>query len=57
MSTNKCIIMPGYIHAGQQLRFAHSTLHGHALAGEERFTVEWHQEDDSVWSVGLLHMP
>ncbi|KAL3134003.1 hypothetical protein ABBQ32_008442 [Trebouxia sp. C0010 RCD-2024] len=34
---------------GQQLRFAHSTLHGHALAGEERFAVEWHKEDDSVW--------
>ena len=35
--------------AGQQLKYAHSTLHGHALAGEERFAVEWHKEDDSVW--------
>ncbi len=34
---------------GQQLKYAHSTLHGHALAGEERFAVEWHKEDDSVW--------
>jgi hypothetical protein len=35
--------------AGQHLRYAHSTLQGHALAGEERFAVEWHKEDDSVW--------
>ena len=35
--------------AGQQLKFAHSTLQGHALAGEERFAVEWHEDDDSVW--------
>ncbi len=34
---------------GQRLKYAHSTLHGHALAGEERFAVEWHKEDDSVW--------
>ena len=28
---------------------AQSTLQGHVLAGEERFTLEWHQNDDSVW--------
>eukprot|EP00611_Tribonema_gayanum_P001391 TRINITY_DN1100_c2_g1_i1.p1 TRINITY_DN1100_c2_g1~~TRINITY_DN1100_c2_g1_i1.p1 ORF type:complete len:309 (-),score=29.94 TRINITY_DN1100_c2_g1_i1:611-1498(-) len=26
-----------------------STLQGHMITGEERFTVEWHAEDDSVW--------
>jgi uncharacterized protein (UPF0548 family) len=24
-------------------------LQGHSLAGEERFSVQWCQEDDSVW--------
>eukprot|EP00897_Mesotaenium_endlicherianum_P009788 jgi/Mesen1/8838/ME000053S08244 len=30
-------------------RFAHGTLRGHMLAGEESFAVEWREEDDSVW--------
>jgi uncharacterized protein (UPF0548 family) len=29
--------------------FAYGTLPGHAESGEERFTVEWHEEDDAVW--------
>jgi len=29
--------------------FAHGTLRGHMLAGEERFAVEWNADDDSVW--------
>ena len=29
--------------------FAYGTLPDHAERGEERFTVEWHTEDDSVW--------
>lgn len=29
--------------------FAFGTLPGHSETGEERFTVEWHQADDSVW--------
>ena len=29
--------------------FAFGTLPGHAEQGEERFTVEWHRQDDSVW--------
>jgi len=29
--------------------FAYGTLPEHAEAGEERFQVEWHAEDDSVW--------
>ena len=29
--------------------FAYGTLPGHAECGEERFQVEWHRSDDSVW--------
>ncbi len=29
--------------------FAYGTLPAHAVRGEERFTVEWHSADDSVW--------
>ena len=29
--------------------FAYGTLPGHPEAGEERFTIEWHSKDDSVW--------
>ena len=29
--------------------FAYGTLPEHAESGEERFQVEWNQEDDSVW--------
>lgn len=28
---------------------AYGTLPGHAAAGEERFLIEWHQDDNSVW--------
>ena len=29
--------------------FAYGTLPGHVEAGEERFLIEWHHGDDSVW--------
>ena len=29
--------------------FAYGTLPDHAERGEERFTIEWHTKDDSVW--------
>ena len=29
--------------------FAYGTLPDHAERGEERFSVEWHRDDDSVW--------
>ena len=37
--------------AGGVTRFglAYGTLPGHAAMGEERFLVEWHHGDDSVW--------
>ena len=34
---------------GRRYEFAASTLAGHSLAGEERFTLQWHKEDNSVW--------
>ena len=35
--------------AGKRLLYGQSTLLGHQLAGEERFGLEWHATDDSVW--------
>jgi uncharacterized protein (UPF0548 family) len=29
--------------------FAYGTLPEHAESGEERFTVDWHEDDDAVW--------
>jgi uncharacterized protein (UPF0548 family) len=29
--------------------FAHTTLQGHQISGEERFSVDWMRDDDSVW--------
>ena len=38
-------------HEGPRHRygFAYGTLPAHGEVGEERFTVEWNREDDSVW--------
>lgn len=33
----------------QRFAFAYGTLPEHAESGEERFQIEWHAEDDSVW--------
>ena len=33
----------------RRFAFAYGTLPEHAESGEERFQVEWHEEDDSVW--------
>ena len=33
----------------QCFQFAHGTMQGHTLAGEERFALEWDKSDDSVW--------
>jgi uncharacterized protein (UPF0548 family) len=33
----------------ERFGFAYGTLAEHAERGEERFTVEWNQEDDTVW--------
>ncbi|KAL4859407.1 hypothetical protein ACK3TF_000514 [Chlorella vulgaris] len=34
---------------GRRYAFAHTTLGGHQISGEERFTVAWNAEDDTVW--------
>ena len=33
----------------QRFGIAYGTLPEHAESGEERFTVEWHEQDDAVW--------
>lgn len=33
----------------ERFGFAYGTLPGHAERGEERFTVEWRHDDDTVW--------
>lgn len=33
----------------RRLGFAYGTLPSHGAIGEERFSVEWHEADDSVW--------
>lgn len=33
----------------EKFGFAYGTLKSHVERGEERFTVEWNREDDSVW--------
>ncbi len=33
----------------ERFGFAYGTLPGHVETGEERFTIEWDQTDDSVW--------
>lgn len=46
--------VPSALHPGRMSRclsytFASGCTAGHLLAGEERFQVDWVQEDDSVW--------
>ena len=43
--------------AGLRFEFGQTTLEGHSLAGEERFSVQWCKEDDSVWWVQLGLVP
>ena len=48
---NACRIVYAVSEEGPVNRFgfAYGTLPEHPESGEERFTVEWHQADDSVW--------
>jgi len=50
-SLNACRIVYLVEDEGPVVRwgFAYGTLPDHAERGEERFTVEWHHEDSSVW--------
>jgi uncharacterized protein (UPF0548 family) len=48
---NACRIVDAIDERGpvERFGFAYGTLPGHAERGEERFLVEWHHTDDSVW--------
>jgi len=50
-SLNACRIVYTIEEEGSVVRFgfAYGTLADHAEQGEERFSVEWHHEDNSVW--------
>lgn len=50
-SMNPCRIIYVFEESGaaKKFGFAFGTLPGHSEEGEEKFTVEWHEEDDSVW--------
>jgi uncharacterized protein (UPF0548 family) len=48
LSLNACRIVY-VVDQARRFGFAYGTLPEHAESGEERFTVEWHQEDDAVW--------
>ena len=48
---NACRIVYVMDEAGPVTKFgfAYGTLPEHAESGEERFLIEWHQQDDAVW--------
>jgi len=50
-SLNACRIVYTVEETGavERFGFAYGTLSDHGERGEERFTVEWRHEDDSVW--------
>jgi uncharacterized protein (UPF0548 family) len=50
-SLNSCRIVYVIDEEGRVKRFgfAYGTLAEHAERGEERFTIEWNREDDTVW--------
>jgi len=50
-TVNLCRIVCALNEEGPVSRFgfAYGTLPGHVECGEERFLVEWHQADNSVW--------
>lgn len=50
-SLNACRIVYTIAETGpvEKLGFAYGTIADHAMSGEERFTVEWHHDDNTVW--------
>ena len=50
-SLNPCrvVYLVEELGACERFGFAYGTLSGHAEFGEERFTVEFHPDDESVW--------
>lgn len=50
LSANQAVDMPSLKSTSSKVySFGGGTLQGHLLAGEERFSIEWDKEDDSVW--------
>ena len=49
LNASKIVYVDAEDDAEQRFGFAYGTLPGHVEQGEERFTVEYHPEDDSVW--------
>jgi uncharacterized protein (UPF0548 family) len=47
-SLNACRIVY-VVDEPRKFSFAYGTLPEHVESGEERFTVEWNQDDDAVW--------
>ena len=63
-SLNACRIVYTTMDGDEDVRrfgFAYGTLADHMESGEERFTVEWRRDDDSVWydlfAVSRAHHP
>jgi uncharacterized protein (UPF0548 family) len=50
-SLNACRVVYLIDEAGPLTKFgfAYGTLSSHVERGEERFTIEWHERDDTVW--------
>lgn len=48
LSASRIVYVMGESESMKRFCFAYGTLPDHVECGEERFTVEWH-EDDSVW--------
>ncbi len=50
-SLNVCRIVYTFEDVGgvERFGFAYGTLPDHLARGEERFMIEWHHQDDSVW--------
>lgn len=50
-SLNACRVVYLIDEAGpvKKFGFAYGTLSSHVESGEERFTIEWHERDDTVW--------
>jgi uncharacterized protein (UPF0548 family) len=52
------VLGPGEAPQGKAkvFRYGHTCLKGHFLAGEERFQVEYHPADNSVWYASNTHI-
>ena len=49
LNFSKIVYVVGDPDLGEKFGFAYGTLWDHAEQGEERFTVEYHSADNSVW--------